>query len=146
MHSYRRRMMKIRVYLVFLSFFILTLAGCATSPPTQEQLESADYGAPISQQDAKRQATEFFQSHLRDPGSAQYRWGDVERGWQRHAPIHGGRIVYGYTLEVDVNAKNAFGGYVGFRKYRFTFRDGQIETIYGEQDMGSGSLIMGKIR
>ena len=138
--------MKIHIHLFFLSFFILTLAGCAATPPTQEELESADYGAPISQQDAKRQATEFFQSHLRDPGSAQYRWTQVERGWLRHAPIHGGRIVYGYKLDVDVNAKNAFGGYVGFRKYSFIFRNGKIETIYAEQDMGTGSLIMGRIR
>lgn len=137
--------MKIRIQLVFL-FFFLTLAGCAANPPTQEQLESADYGSPISQQAARRLATEFFQSHLRDPGSAQYRWGRIERGWIRQAPIHGGRVVYGYALNVDVNAKNAYGGYVGFRNYIFIFRDGQIETIYGEKDMGTGSLVMGRIR
>jgi hypothetical protein len=35
----------------------------------------------------------------------------------------------GYRVDVMVDAKNSFGGYVGAKKYTFWFRDNQLLTI-----------------
>lgn len=127
------------------SFVSLILAACATGPPTQEELATADYGSIISQEDAQRKAQSFISSSLKDPNSAQYQWGNVEKGWIRHAPAYGGGLVFGYILDVNVNAKNSFGGYVGFKPYQFVFYNGVIKTVYGQQEFDSGYKYMGKI-
>jgi len=107
-------------------------------------LASADYGNPIAQEGAQKLATEFLSNRLKDPLSAQYQWGVVYKGWIRNAPIHGAGLVFGYVLDVSVNAKNSFGGYVGFKQYRFVFYNGSIKTVYGPKEI-SGSPYMGKI-
>ncbi len=123
----------------------LLLGACASPAPTPVELASADYGASISQDEAVAKAKQFFSRYLKDSFSAQYEWGKVDQGWLRHAPIHGGVVVYGYILDVNVNAKNAFGAYTGWKPYRFAFKNGGIETIYGEQQLSGGAAYMGKI-
>jgi len=124
---------------------MLILNACASGPPTQAELVSADYGASISQGDAVAKAKQFFSRYLKDPLSAQFEWGNVQPGWWRHAPIHGGGLVFGYVLEVNVNAKNSFGAYTGFRPYAFVFKNGIIVTVYGQQELSGGATFMGKI-
>ena len=131
------------------NLFAFLLAGflfnsCATLVPTQEQLLKADYGLPISQQDAQYQAKNFFDNYLKDPFSAVYQWGVVQTGWVREAPINGARLIYGYILDVKVNAKNSFGGYIGYTPYQFVFFNGKIKAIYGQKEL-SGTPYMGKI-
>ncbi|MBU8923015.1 MAG: hypothetical protein KOO63_14450 [Bacteroidales bacterium] len=116
------------------ALFALFLSSCAAAPPSQTELDTADYGTHISQEDAQALAEGFLTGHLKDPGSAQYQWGTVYKGYLTHAPIHGGRHVFGYILEVQVNAKNSYGGYVGFKPYRFVFYNGSIKTVYGDRD------------
>jgi hypothetical protein len=125
--------------------FLLVLSACASGPPTQAEMASADYGASISQDEAVTKAKQFFARYLKDPFSAQYDWGNVQPDNWRHARIYGGGLVFGYVLQVNVNAKNAFGAYIGFRRYAFVFKNGVIETIYGEQDLSGGATFMGKI-
>ena len=130
---------------VLASFIMLFLSACASGPPTQQQLATADYGAPISQKDAQDLATQFLFRILKDPYSAQYQWGSFDQGWIREAPMHGGRLVFGYKLDVSVNAKNSYGGYGGFKPYTFVFYNGSIKTVYGQQELSSGTTYMGKI-
>lgn len=131
--------------ILMLTFISIILAACASGPPTKEELASADYGSVISQSDAQQKAQSFLSNRLKDPYSAQYQWGNVYQGWIRHAPIHGGGLVFGYILDVNVNAKNSFGGYVGFKPYRFVFYNGAIKTVYGQQELDGGTTYMGKI-
>jgi|SaaInl5LU_22_DNA_1037371.scaffolds.fasta_scaffold27240_2 hypothetical protein len=131
--------------ILMLTMICFILSACASRPPTSEELASADYGSIISQTDAQKQAERFFSNMLKDPYSVQYQWGSVYQGWMRHAPIHGGGLVFGYILEVNVNAKNSYGGYVGFKPYRFVFYNGTIKTVYGQQKLNSGATYMGKI-
>jgi len=129
-------------------FTLLLLSACATGPPTREELSSADYGSPISQQNAEAQAKQFLRRHLKDPDSAIYEWNPVYRGWMRDAPIHGGGLRFGYILYGNVNAKNSFGGYTGLKPYNFVFYDGNIISVYAQKELrGSyGSTpYMGKI-
>lgn len=130
---------------IFLICLVSMLNGCALGPPTQEELANADYGTPITQERAERLAKDFLSRRLKDPYSAQYQWGTVSKGWIRNAPIHGGGLVFGYKLDVSVNAKNSYGGYVGFKPYIFIFHNGSIKTVYGQQELDGGNSYMGKI-
>lgn len=105
---------------VLLMFFVLvlSLSGCA-SKPTPEQIQSADYGASVYQADAEKAVKSFFQVYLKDPDSARYSFGSVYRGYVVGSVFEGRKVEGGYLLEVAVNARNSFGGYVGARNYRF---------------------------
>lgn len=49
--------------------------------------------------------------------------------FQNRAPlIEGGKVatVYGWIVNVSINAKNSYGGYVGFKPYSFLFRAEEI--------------------
>jgi hypothetical protein len=108
---------------------IKNASGCPVIPPTQEELAKANYGSPISQEDAKVQATTFFKKYLKDPYSAKIEWGEVRKGWMREAPICDCELQFGYILVANVNAKNSFGGYVGSEPYKFFFKNGLIISI-----------------
>jgi hypothetical protein len=127
--------------LVAIVFLILCgLAGCAGAP-SEDQLRSADYGSAISQADAERLAVAFLEARLKDPQSAQYKWSPVERGWARDPVITGGTLYYGYLLVGQVNAKNSYGGYVGYRKYQFMFQNGKLRQAWAEEVGSYGSIM-----
>ncbi len=114
---------------------VALVASCASAPPTPDQLASADYGSPISQYEAQAKAEAFFNRYLKDPDSALIEWGTVETGWLREAPIYGGQLRFGYILDANVNAKNSFGGYTGYKPYRFLFFNGSLVSAYGQQEL-----------
>jgi len=68
------------------------LGGCATGP-TAEQLASADYGAPITEVEAKAKAKAWVRGILKDPESARYEWDSFGQGWANQGLLYGG----GYT-------------------------------------------------
>lgn len=100
--------------------------------PTAAEQGDADYGtAPTGYRDAIGQ---YFLATLKDPSSIQY--GDMTsptKGFfQNRAPlITGGKVstVYGWIVNTSINAKNSYGGYVGFKPYSFLFRGEQIVHI-----------------
>ena len=115
-------------------FFSAFLGACASlAPPSAEEIEKADYGILMSQENAQITAQAFLDKHLKDPRSAQYEWGESYKAWLRRGIIHGGGKIFGYRLDVDVNAKNSYGGYTGFKKYVFMFYNGAIKVVYAEQ-------------
>jgi hypothetical protein len=109
--------------ILFLS--TLGLVGCAANKLTPEQAAAADYGTYPA--DYQQQIRNYFELRLKDPGSAQYRFYEPEKIVMHKAPIAGGGVdFFGYGVNVDVNAKNSFGAYVGFQRYTFSFRDGKM--------------------
>ena len=122
----------------------LLAVSCASAPPRPEELAGADYGSPITQEDAQASAQAFLKRHLKDPSSAQVDWGGVNRGWMREAPIHGNKLRFGYMLTASVNAKNSFGAYTGYKPYQFFFFNGALVSVYAEQE-NRGTTYMGKI-
>ena len=103
------------------------LAGCATPMPTQEQITAADCGpTPASAQDAIKH---WFDTALKDSDSARLRFGEPKKGVVRDAPIEGGKLHWGWIVQVQVNAKNSYGGYTGFQDYSFFFRDGRMTGV-----------------
>lgn len=122
------------------TFFLVAsaalVAGCAATP-TQEQIDAADYGAEVYQSEAQTAVKGFFRHYLKDPLSAEYQFEQVHRGYYTDSVLTGGQVHGGYMLEVHVNAKNAFGGYVGFRLYRFLIKDGRIVDAWRLEPSGS---------
>lgn len=101
------------------------LAGCAAAP-TQQQINSADYGYSIYQADAEVLVKQFFESVLKDPESAKYRFGEVYRGYMVGSAFEGRKLEAGYLIDVNVNAKNSYGGYTGGKPYKFLIRSGKL--------------------
>lgn len=135
-----------RLFIAFVFGFLLN--ACAASPPTNEEMLSADYGSYISQQDAEQQAEQFLKRRLKDPGSAIFEWGQFGKGWFREAPIDGGALKFGYMLHANINAKNSFGGYTGMKPHLFIFYNGNLIGAYGQKELRmkySSTLYMGKI-
>jgi hypothetical protein len=111
-------------------------------------LAKADYGAPISQAEAEAKASAFLKRHLKDPDSAKIEWGTVQTGWIRDAPINGGQLRFGYVLDANINAKNSYGAYSGYKPYKFLFFNSSLVSAYAQQELRDsyGSTpYMGKI-
>lgn len=114
------------------------MAACANVPP--EQL-AADYDFGDTPTNAKAQIDGYFDRVLRDPESAIYDYdeGFVEvichtfelRGTER-------QIQYaGWGQALNVNARNAFGGYTGPQRYMALF-DGDV--LWKVLDTGEFSI------
>ena len=116
-------------------FSAVLFAGCERVPTDEEirsadrgnPVDSADYGNPVDVGECVRLAQEFIASRMKDPGSAQFSNVICYKGWKVIQPTEGGpSIAYGYPFEGNVNAKNSFGGYVGFTPFRGIVRDDGI--------------------
>ncbi|HHT9144965.1 MAG: PDZ domain-containing protein [Candidatus Brocadiaceae bacterium] len=112
---------------IILMMFLL--ASCV-SLPSREQYINADYGS--YPENYEQRIKDYFSNILRDPYSAQYRFHKPFKGWIYKAPIQGGGVDhFGWLVRVWVNAKNAFGGYIGEKHYMFFFKNGIMrETGY----------------
>lgn len=116
----------LRILPVLLLFLTL---GCFTAPVpvTPEQIASADYGAvPVSPayQDAIKR---LMQGILLDPDAARYQFvGEPQRGYV-YLSGNGKPPVFGYLVQVEINAKSMMGLYVGKQPYRFLIKN---QTVY----------------
>ena len=107
------------------------MAGWAYAPPTAQEIATVGgYGAPLTIDWQAAVKTWFF-NNLKDPLSAQCVFSKPFPGYVHTAPIEGAKLLLGYKVVVKVNAKNSFGGYIGFRPYLFLFRDNQIIFAVG---------------
>lgn len=96
-------------------FFILIVAGCTTLSVGPEEEDRC--GPRPSYDDASRAAQVYVDRYgFKDPTSAQIR--DIQIGnrakWYRGV-VNGGGYNYGWEITFNVNAKNSFGGYVGYK-------------------------------
>jgi len=106
------------------------LAGCATAPSSQELLE-ADYGSyPENYEEIIKN---YMSNVLKDPMTAEFRFDKVpQKLWI------GGLFTkrqFGYGTCASINAKNAFGGYVGFRRYFFLINDSTVVEYRDTSEM-----------
>ncbi len=116
----------------YVCFALMVVVGCA-SPPSAEQVATAEYGTAISQLEAETAAKAYLRGIMKDPGSIQTGWAPVNKGFFTEAPLDGGRTYYGWQLIGSVNAKNSYGGYTGAREYRFVFHDGKIIAVVAQR-------------
>lgn len=119
--------MKIIAYILIASISIF-LSGC-TTPPTAKELESGDYG---SYPDTYKEIVKtYLDRSLKDPESARIEYPSAPRtAWNKF----GGELKFGYAVCVNVNAKNSYGGYTGFKRHYFLIKNGTIILTYYERD------------
>lgn len=102
---------------IFALIFVL-FAGCTTTPALDK---TADYGPTPTNAQAVIQS--YFAQILKDPESVRYTgWTEPTKGYVRGPMYKGYPLTYGWLVGVNVNAKNSYGGYTGFKKYTFLMR------------------------
>ncbi|MGZ0378378.1 membrane lipoprotein lipid attachment site-containing protein [Citrobacter freundii] len=117
-----------------------TLAGCSAGPkltdfpppPSQQQIASASYGEPPA--DYKEKISQYVSSRLLDPYSAKIEIGKPYKAYSQDNVVGGGLVRFGWAVPVMTNAKNAYGGYTGYKPSRFIFDHGtmyDVTLIYG---------------
>lgn len=123
--------------LLLASMMVCTaLASCASEGPTAAELEKADYGTPIQQEEAQSLATAWVAAKLEQGPSAEYDWGTVRPGWEQE----GGELIFGYRLDTRINVRKSSGGYTGFLRHIFIFKDGALAAVWGEEPWGGTSF------
>lgn len=123
-------MTTIKRFIASAALVVLTvLSGCAVIvPPAPEQILSADYGSIPTDDQIKRGITGYLETKLKDPDSVLTKnISPPEKGFLTLTSIaQGSRYTYGWIVYFEVNAKNSYGGYVGYKKYSVVFRDGKV--------------------
>ncbi len=118
--------MRNKFRLIAVGALAAALGGCA-SAPSMQQIAAADYGQPMTPSECLGIARQAIADQLKDPSSAQFRnETPCHTGYSNNVPLLGRSAQFGYIQNGDVNAKNAFGGYVGFRPYHVLIRNGIV--------------------
>lgn len=119
----KMKAMKRRHALIML---VLGISGCA-STPTESEIAGFDYGSPPDEATLEIQMMERLKRGLRDAETARFdRVGKPEKYWCKETGMATQkRLLVGWRVVAYVNAKNAYGAYIGYKRYDFFFRDGQ---------------------
>jgi len=103
------------------------LVGCQTVSP--QEITALDPGLKPDQQAAETNVRGYLTTALKDYDTARINFHPVRKGWQKDGSLRGGKLHAGWMLVVDVNAKNSYGGYTGFKRYWFFFEGGSMYHI-----------------
>ena len=119
---------------MLMTILILALTGCATMfNPSKDEVARADYGRyPTNYREIVKGwiDTTFF-----DPQSVNYLViSEPVTCWFREAVVRGGKIHWGYRVQVTVNGKNRFGGYVGRRVHYLLIRNSEVIYEWEPED------------
>ena len=115
----------LNIRLIIGAYLLTVLSACATAP-TKEQLATADYGRDLSSDECSKIAESFIANQLKDPASAQFRNETCEKGYWQSVPILGLPVAFGWLQQGEVNAKNSFGGYVGYSMYQVLIKNDSV--------------------
>lgn len=120
--------------IVKLALLTTMLAGCAASPMSKES--NADYGAaPINYEISIRK---YFAESAQGAGRQVREISAPEKVSIRDEPIVGVEAMRGWLVNATVNAKNAAGQGVGFRRYAFLFRGEQLIRVFPPAESPQG--------
>ena len=112
------------------AFVVLT--GCATSAGfAKPDMDPKNWGDPPA--DYEQRIRAHFDTFLKDGPSARYKFEAPVRAYANQGLIYGGGVRWvGYLVKVEVNAKNSFGGYVGWKPYMAMLsKDGVYQVMEG---------------
>ncbi|MGH8273152.1 MAG: hypothetical protein ACRES9_02680 [Gammaproteobacteria bacterium] len=102
------------VIILFFATAIGILAGCTTAGVSQDEMQLCG-PRPTQQQTLNAVAAYIQDSDLKDPASAQVKNVRVVGPKKMYKGlVNGGGWSYGWQIVFDLNAKNSFGGYVGY--------------------------------
>lgn len=108
---------------LFLLFAMLLLSGCMTTPSTT-QLSNANYGQLPS--NYKENIQNAIIGGLKDPDSAKFKFGEPRKAYLQGGLPDDFKMYYGWAVPVSVNAKNSYGGYVGYKTMYYMYSNGQL--------------------
>lgn len=131
--------MKIATNILYL-VCVLHLASCMTTV-SQKETDNANFGIKPDPSLAQADVKSLAKSILKDPMSAQYRFGSIRKGAVQDGFLYGGKKHYGYIFIVGINAKNSFGGYTGEKIHYFLFSGGKIIHVTNHFKSGMATLI-----
>ncbi len=104
--------MRIVVKILVLLIFLMVI-GCA-SGPTEEEVANADYGNYPKNED--QIIKNYMDRRLKDSDSAKYEFLNKPRAFYMG---RGNNVSYGYAVCIEINSKNSYGGYTGWKPYFF---------------------------
>lgn len=133
-HHCRPKIDRAHALISLIGLICVAIPGCMRAAYGTNFVAGADYGQPMAQVDAQDRARTFMKTFLKDPLSAQYEWNPIQQAWIHMQPTAFTPRLYGYALEGIVNSKNSYGGYVGFTRFRFFFREGELLQVAEFQD------------
>lgn len=103
----------------------LLISGCV-SAPTAGEMSSADFGPPPTNYEAS--VREYLSTTLKDPYSYDLKFlFQPRKDWSGL----GGRKQFGYAVCANLNAKNSFGAYSGFKLTYFLIRSDVVVASIG---------------
>ena len=133
---------------VLLSFiFSMMLIGCTTkfggsyvlsSSPTPELLQSVYFGDKPNDDQFDASFKRWAKYGFKDADSIKYDWiSRPQKGWistcsPAEAYIkgcHKDSFKYGYIGRISVNAKNSYGGYIGYEEYYIVFMSDTVMNL-----------------
>ncbi len=127
--AYFYKGIKTAMKLAPLALIMLLIASCA-SLPTPEQAATADYGSyPNNYEDIVK---DYFAKTLKDPDSVKYQSISTPKKFWLGDKFTGAR--FGYLVCVTLNAKNSYGGYVGYQTDGLLIRNGLIVEYIDKGD------------
>ncbi len=102
------------------------ISGCA-STPSADEVSQANYGRDMQPEECIALTERVIGNSLKDPSSAQFRHGgSCVKGFFNNVPVLGLKAAFGWLQVGEVNGKNSYGGYVGFRPYQVLVKDGVV--------------------
>jgi len=100
---------------------LIALTACA---PMQRPTAAASFGSmPVRYREA---IAAQLERTLKDADSARIKCGQPFKAYENN--LSGSIRWMGYGVDCEVNAKNSFGAYVGFRPFSFYFSGERIYT------------------
>lgn len=103
------------------------IAACVTAP-TAEQIAQADHGSYPENYEAI--IRNYYNKVLKDPESVKYQGiTSPQKYWfgsRFRAP------TYGFLVCATLNAKNSYGGYVGYKTDGFMIKNGSVIQVFQE--------------
>ena len=119
---------------VFLMGSSIGLSGCgvaynSNSAKLMKTTPAEAWGAPPPAGHASAEEN-FIKARLKDPESARFQRKEPHRG-TIPASQASARAVPVWIVEVNVNAKNSYGGYTGYQLYQFSYSNGKLVAVFG---------------
>ncbi|MBT5134885.1 MAG: hypothetical protein HOM33_05280 [Halieaceae bacterium] len=101
------------VYTVVLA---AAVSGCS-SAPTEQEVESADFGLSMSEAECLAIAKPFIRSRMGDPESVIFDDLKCYRGLEGRVPVARVEATYGYRFAGSVDSKGEIGRYTGLTPF-----------------------------
>jgi hypothetical protein len=125
------RMKRFFVIVALATSIVVSGCGLAYNAKRNELLKTAkpsDYGPPPPANYCEIQK-QVILSSLKDPQSAQFQWGNNPIKEIIPTDFTSPNPILVWVTSAQVNGKNSFGGYTGFKPYLFAWKDGKIYAI-----------------